>query len=234
MSDTLVIEDQVVLITPEQKHRKSDQAPFMLYKIETLKGLTLETFKREVAESAHKTIGYPSLLTIKTEKNGEYVNRYLQMAVIKPTEGYVGTAMAGAMQAHAQALPPNADSFTTYTPGGGSITSGNGLTQTRPEGPTQKDVTIWRQTATKVAAHLSKTADEFWPNVALLLKFYETGQPPTYPGAPQATQEGYMKAPDATSNLPHIPQPTWPEASPTPVIPDYGIAGDPGDGIPFR
>lgn len=230
MPETMVVEDQITAINSEQKHRKADGQPFTLYKIETAKGLTLETFKRDVAEAAHATGGQPALLTVKVEQNGEYVNRYLQMATIKPS-GEAGYAMQGAMQAHAQALPPDADSFTTYRPGGGSVANGNPITQSRPEGPAQKDIYIWRQTATKVAAHLSKTDGEFWANVGLLLAFYETGRPPAYPQPAQA-QQGAPAQPGAYGNLPTLPQPTWPEASPTPVQPDYATP-PPDDGIPF-
>lgn len=97
---------------------------------------------------------------------------------------------------------------------------------------TQKDWSIWRQTSTKVAVHLSATPQEFWFNVRQLMTFYATG---LEPDLPQAGVTSY-----ATQTQPS-PAAQAQNAQQNQFIPDSAIEGDPGpaggwpsdDDIPF-
>lgn len=131
--------------------------------------------KKPVFDQASMMVGQIVQLNTRTETNERgYTNNYLDSLV----------------QGQQTQQAPQAQQQPQYHPA-----------PTQPtEQPTTRDRQIWRQTATKVAAHLSSGEPEhaFWRNVDVLVHFYETGQKPSSnpvssPHAPQQPQENFSQ-----------------------------------------
>lgn len=111
------------------------------------------TARKPVFDQASMLVGQIAQLTVRSETNDRgYTNHYLD----------------GVMQ-QMQTQPVAQPSQPQIAP------------QVTTNLPTDKDRSIWRQCATKVAAQLLSPSDgeaTFWNNVDRLMQFYETGQKP--------------------------------------------------------
>lgn len=124
------------------------------------------TKKLDIAQQAQKLQGQTVTISITEQvstninphTNQPFVNRYLNSAV--PSSGV-------AAEAHQQ-----------------PVQATQGFVQAQPQvGPTDRDTSIYRQTATKVAAHLlshfpeqERTLNSFEKLTARLIQFYGSGQ----------------------------------------------------------
>lgn len=123
--------------------------PFMLYEI-VAGDKTWTTKKQEIALTAHSLVGRLAAIEGRAQQKGNYTNYYINS--IRETDAPETTE----------------DPFSeTIIP-----TTANGASSDRDE-------SIYRQVATKVAAHLADTPADFWQNVDTLMNFYRTGQHPS-------------------------------------------------------
>lgn len=147
--------------TPEQR---------TIYDVVDVSDVKWTVWERELAEKAFGLKGVTSLWKVDISQNGSYTNRTLKEIQAKAANGF--EPALNAMEA----------SLGTLGTGmGGSLDGGSldGFKAAVVDEPDFKDRTIWRQTATKVAAHLQAGTElEFWTNVDMLVKFYETGEKP--------------------------------------------------------
>jgi hypothetical protein len=146
-------------VTNKTLSRKSDGRQFVLYEVETDMG-KFSTTKRDLAADAHRLVGKPGRFLVKTEQRGDFTNYYLE-AVEE------GTREATSSFPVQMPKPPEAQSTSAA------------LSPPDMSGePTQKDIFIFRQTAGKVAAQISETADEFWSNIEDIANYFITGEKP--------------------------------------------------------
>lgn len=131
----------------------------------------LSTFKRTIAESAHSLVGQPAEIHYQAKRNGEFTNYYLNQ-ILPPPSNPVERA-----QRAAEAPPLLSQAAGLSQPSQPS----QGLT-TPSSGINDKDRSIHRQTAAKVAATLfaaqPSDAPTFWENVQRLTEYFDTGQIP--------------------------------------------------------
>jgi len=143
----------------------------------------LETFKRDIAESAFSLVGQDAEAHYTVKVNGNFTNyRLEQILPGKPSPAEVAQRAqeAGPLLREAAGLP---------TP----PVASQGL----PAAPTDKDKSIHRQTAAKVAATLfaanPSDAPTFWENIRLLAHYFDTGDiPGTTTPELQGGGEGYF------------------------------------------
>lgn len=131
-------------------------------------GIKWSTWKQPVANESNRLIGQEVEMMVREEQNGTFLNRFVDdiraigmnggtTMAEQPRGGYAPVERAmGAQQPSPSALPPIQNA-----------------------GPTDKDLTIWRQTAAKVSAQMSSTPQEFWTNIQPLVDYFETGTIPT-------------------------------------------------------
>jgi hypothetical protein len=177
------IQATVVSVESREARRKADNVAFTLYDVKLSDGEKYTTSRRETAEQAHSLTGKPALVTIKVEQNGQYTNRYINSIV---------GAMGSFMQPEPTfAPPPNGFATNGFAP----------ATTTIPDTTADRETSIYRQVATKVAATISQTPHEFWRNVDELIFFYQTGNKPS-----SAEVFGTIPAPEpvaaTTSDIP--------------------------------
>lgn len=148
-------------VSPRTVTRKSDGQQFTIYEVNA--NATNYQARKDVFDQAAALVGQPVLMEVRTEQKGTFTNHYVDsIAANGPAPVPVTTS-----------APVYTAPSTTSTAASFTVTGGASL-----PAPPNRDLTIWRQTATKVAAHLSKTPSEFWKNVNDLILFYETGQEP--------------------------------------------------------
>ena len=133
--------------------------PFTLFELFDAQGRTWVA-KQDVFNIAQGMIGHPVEIVGREEQKGQYLNRYADLVQLAGAGG-------GAMQSVLQAQQ--------------SATAAGRVQQPQvqvPGFPTDKDRCINRQTAGKVAAAISTTADEFWANIQDIANYFDTGQIP--------------------------------------------------------
>ena len=137
-------------VTRKNVTPKSGGDPFTLYEI-TAGDKTWATKKQDIALTAHSLVGKTARIEGRVQQNGNFTNYYINS--IQETDAPATTS----------------DVFDSPIP------SSNGSTAV----PTDRDESIYRQVATKVAAQLADTPTDFWQNVDTLMNFYRTGQHPS-------------------------------------------------------
>lgn len=173
------IEGVVTGVEMRDVRRKSDNQQFTMYEVSTQQGMKATTTKRDLAEQAFDLKGQKALLMVKEVPKGEYTNYYLQ--AVYPSPG-----LKSLQEASSQALGSSENFKAPSTMFEPPLPSPAPPAATRdiPEagsteaGSTEKDLTIWRQTAAKVSAQISNTADEFWANLDQLVRYFDTGSKP--------------------------------------------------------
>lgn len=157
-------------VTRKDLTRKSDGQPFTIFDIDTTCG-RISTSNQQHAQAANGMVGQTAFFDVTAKENGFYTNYYLN-AIKQEHETPVRTEW------------PQAD--ISYSSPGAGTTS---VTATAPQpvsfsqpglSGAEKDASIWRQTATKVAATIGGSPSDFWANVDDLMVYYATGKVPTY------------------------------------------------------
>lgn len=169
-------------VTHKDLKRKSDGRSFVLYTVQTTQG-EFTTAKRDLAQEAHSLIGRPAMFQVKTEQRGEFTNYYLESVSPLSNGNNVGQVDQSGFGSPAptQQGPAPAQQAPVGVPAN--------------EGPSGKDVFIFRQTAAKVAAQLSAGPTEFWSNIDDLVDYFKTGaKPGSMPN--QYVPEAALAAPD--------------------------------------
>lgn len=154
--------------------KRDGSGDMTLYDVVIADGSKWTAFEKELAERAYALKGTPALLEVSVEVKGQYTNRNLRQIQAKPTSGF--TPALGAMEAQLG----NGGGTTTAPPSFFTEEAKPVFSPSPPlvEEPSYKDRNIWRQTASKVSARISKTESEFWGNLDLLVRYYETGEKP--------------------------------------------------------
>jgi hypothetical protein len=158
---------------------KRDGTSFTMYDVFTAEQQpAFATTKREIAESAFDLINKVAELHYTVRQNGNYTNFYVNQ-ILPPPLNAAQTAQraqeASPLLAQAAGLPqaPVAAQGQREIPQG-------------PPYPTDRDRSIFRQTAAKVAATLPVTDGlTFWENVEKLAAYFETGQTGVVPAVVQ-------------------------------------------------
>lgn len=166
---TMNMEATVIEVEYRKGNRKKDNSEYVCYDIVDQDGVKWVAWERGLAERAFNLKGQPALWQVEVTQNGEWTNRTLKGIDAKATSGFEPALTA--MTASIGSFSP-----TTQAPVGGGLVAPTITFAGEGDVPTFKDRSIWRQTATKVAAHLGGTMAEFWENVAVLERFYETGE----------------------------------------------------------
>lgn len=146
--------------------------------------------REDLYNQAQHWFGQRVMATTRTEQRGNFTNYYIdqmqpmgqgpvqQAQQAQPQQGYTG-------QPQPQAAPqPQMMAVSEWE--------------------RQKQHSIHRQTAGKVAAVISKTADEFWGNVQAIFIYFETGQ---VPAASFAQQPDTNNRPNQAAYQPYDPGP---------------------------
>jgi len=134
------------------RQANSARGPFTIY--EVLLDGTQHRARKPIYDLALTLKGQQVYAETRSENKNGWDNYYVDALMAQPDGGQAQVAQT---QAEPQPQP-------THTPV-----------------PSEKDRTIWRQTATKVASDLREPGEseqDFWRNVEKLIWFYETGQHP--------------------------------------------------------
>jgi len=173
---------------PRIVNKRDGSGSFTLFELFDHEG-TAWVVKQDVYNVAQNWIGQPVQMTVRVEQNGQWTNRFadiVQLAQGQPMQQQ-GPMQSSAMQAVGAAQSAQAQAGRAVQPQQQNY---------QPEPwPTQKDRSIHRQTAAKVAAALQPTsASEFWSNVQDLAAYFDSGavpdQQPQYAGAAMGNDYG--------------------------------------------
>lgn len=165
--------------------RKADGQVFDVYDIVLQDDVKWTCWDRDVAERAYNAKGVPATFKVEISQKGEHTNRTFKGIDVKPTATGFGPTLETLSNQVAK-------SFTQAT------------AQPVQQTATEKDVSIWRQCATKVAATLAATPDEFWGNVEQLVAYYETGIIPRSGQLPQGDPGPSTHVPDGGPEDPSL------------------------------
>jgi hypothetical protein len=146
----LTVEDVI------SRQANSARGPFQIYEVQM--GGTPYRARKPVYDLALTLRGQQVYAETRQEQNGQWTNYFVDSLALAP-------------QGQAQNL-----AAPQY---GNQVPEPQAYAEAPSYVPTGKDVIIWRQTATKVAADLLGPGDSeesFWANVEKLIWFYETGQ----------------------------------------------------------
>jgi len=159
------------------RQANSARGPFTIY--EVVAGGVAYRARKDLFDMASTIpVGTQLYAETRQEQKGEWLNHYIdsivqmaQAGIVAPPQLQAATYQAG----YQPSAPPaqNAQTSGWQQPPNPPVPQPQAFT------PTDKDRTIWRQTATKVAADLmtpGDSQDDFWSNVDRLIWFYETGQ----------------------------------------------------------
>lgn len=160
---------QQLMVVEDIRTRQANSArgPFEIYEIQLLG--EWHRAKKPLWDSAQMLRGQTVFAETRSEQRGEWKNYYVDtLTPSSPATQQPYPATAGYPQypPQQQIHPPQAPPAPPAPPA--------------PE-PTQKDRTIWRQTAAKVAAQMLDPGDsqlDFWANVDMLVWFFESGERP--------------------------------------------------------
>lgn len=164
---SMTMEGVVIEVELRKGNRKSDNQPYVCYDIIDQDNVKWVAWERELAERAFNLKGQAALWQVEIVQNGNYTNRTLRGIDAKTASGF---------EPALKAMEASIGGFNEKTafpePGQPVQIPGD------PGVPRDTDRYIWRQCATKVAAQLGGTANEFWENSLALVNFYETGVSP--------------------------------------------------------
>jgi hypothetical protein len=173
MAETILT--SIVAVSPRTVQRQ-DGTSFTIHEVIDQTGRKWVA-RRDVANMAQSYVGHMVEMITRTEqkagRNGQtFTNHYVDH--IAPANAM--TAIQQAHQAQAAYAPQTMAPTPSPTP------TPPPTPPPPPQGPpevhTERDRSIYRQTAGKVAAEISKTPSEMWENIVLLARYFETGQVP--------------------------------------------------------
>ena len=156
MTPTLMVVEDI-----RTRTANSARGPFEIYEIQ-LQG-QWHRAKKDLFDSAQMLRGQTVFAETRNEQRGEWTNYFL--------DSLVPSSPATQQPYPAQAGYPQQ---TPVTPQGPPVAPAAPV-------PSEKDRTIWRQTAAKVAAQMLDPGDsqqDFWANVDMLVWFFESGERP--------------------------------------------------------
>jgi hypothetical protein len=174
---TVITNAQPRVVTP-----RNGSQPFTVYEIFDHEG-TAWRVKDDVYNQAIHWIGQTVDAIVRVEQNGQWTNRFADLVQLSsgpplaiPQQPAAGVAVAQAMQAaqqtgRIQPTMPQGPSQPTQIPAPISTF------------PTEKDLSINRQTAAKVSALISgEDAGAFWQNCVELSRYFDSGVTPSMAG----------------------------------------------------
>lgn len=154
-----VINTTIRDVTPRQVTRKSDGQQITLWEVIDGDG-TKWTARKDIATLAQNMLGQPVTIVTRVEQNGSYTNRYLDAVELNMgaqiQQEFNQPQAPNYAQAAMQAQPQHPTPQPQYV-------------------PDDRIESIYRQTACKVAAHISTGQLDFWKNVGVLINFFRTG-----------------------------------------------------------
>lgn len=195
-------------------NRKSDGKSITIYEVTDSAGTVWTTARKDLGNEANRMIGRGVQIQGETVQNGNFTNHYLedirQMGEA-PTQ-YAAPPQQWGPPAGVQApmAPQTPSPPPPPSPGPPPVAAPTSYAAPPPQGPTDKDWFIFRQTATKVAVHISSNPAEFWGNVDDLIRFYAYNQKPTITTPPPTPAQQERFIPEAAVADPG-PDPTRPE-----------------------
>lgn len=206
-------------IVKDVEARKIKNNTETIYDIVIQDGTKWTAWTRELAERAYGLKDTLALLEVEVKQNGNFTNRTLKSIAAKVDAGF-----APALSAMEQSIG------RTFTEAYIDSSPGPQFTEAPREGSgTEKDISIWRQVAGKVAGQISTDRTEFWENVEQLYNYFSTG---IIPGRLLAELRKDPRGLDA--GIPSDGQTAREEArqGPTLSFEDATLSG-PDDDIPF-
>lgn len=168
-----MITEQIITGVTRKNVTKRDGSTMVLFEIETRDGTTWTTAKEDLALEAHSRVGLLTAIdgTVKEnvgkDRNGNpktYTNHYLN-----------ALADAGDLNVTIRDTREVGNSIPEKVTYREEVSRGWAPTETQDE----RQDSIYRQVAAKVAAAMSGTSEEFWQNVEILIEFFRTGQTPS-------------------------------------------------------
>jgi hypothetical protein len=175
------------LVTPRDPSKNA----FTLYEIFDNQGGKW-VVRQDVYNHALPLIGQLVTAVCRVEQNGQYTNFFIDS--VDPAGGgptYVPAQQAQTAQAQYAPTPQQTQQIPVQPM----------MAQTERE----RQQSIHRQTAGKVAAGISSTADEFWSNVQAIFHWFETGQIPQTVATQQTAES--MQRPNAAAYHQNDPGP---------------------------
>jgi hypothetical protein len=194
---------------PRTVNRRDGSGSFLLYELFDHEG-TPWVAKKDVYDGALYLIGQPVDMIVRVEQNGQWTNRFVdivspaQAGAQVPQSNAATLALQQAQAAAQQAQriqPQPVWPQQTQQP---QITQAQ-MPQLQPIStfPTEKDRSIHRQTAAKVAATISNSPSELWANCLDLARYFDSGQTPASHSAnPPQVQAQYAEAGEGYYNTP--------------------------------
>lgn len=176
-------------VTHKQLRRKSDGRSFTMYTVETDRG-SFSTSRRDIAADANRLLEQPARFLVKTEQRGEFLNYYLE--AVEPANGAPHTYSGSFPQEMPRPKQPQQQQ--QQQPQQQPRQERQEYQQQElvgtPAGPTEKDVFIFRQTAAKVTAQISRTPEEFWENIDAITAYFTDGsKPPMFSNTNSGTDD---------------------------------------------
>lgn len=215
----MIVDTTVQGVTFRDVNRKSDGKSIRIYEIVDGNNTKWTTSRIDIANEANAKLGQPVQISGRQEINGVYENFYLDAIgspnglTPPPSQQFPIPETIAAQITHVpapQAAPqPQPAPIPTPPPPPVEIA---------PTGPTDKDWTIWRQVATKVAVNLSATPAEFWANTEDLIRYYAYGVKPQL--------QAIVTSPPTGNQF--VPEQAFSDPGPDPNAPEYS-----DDDIPF-
>ena len=143
----------------------SARGPFEIFEVQLMGNP--HRARKDVWDIAMTLRGQSVFADVRSEQRGEWTNYFVDSIV-------PATQSVPVNPVRRQDHLPESTAGTTVVPN---------MQMPQPTGyvVSEKDRIIWRQTATKVAADLYQSGEseqDFWANVDMLIRFYESGQYP--------------------------------------------------------
>jgi len=195
--------------------RKDGSGSFPLYEV-WIDGQGPFVARKDVFNQAQGLLGAQVDAITRTEQKGDWTNHYLDFI-----EHRAGPMQNPAVVAQ-QAQYGNGQQQQTYQPSQPAtspIMTAQAVVSEPTEAEIRKQTSIHRQTSTKVAALISKNAQEFWVNVQDLVHFYEMGvmpyqnHPVTPDPIPRQNAQAYQQYRDEPANQ-YVPQAAYADPGP--------------------
>lgn len=185
------VTDMIVGVQPRVITSKKNGQQYTVFDIQTGNNGTIGTFKQDDGRTAMSMVGQPAILTI--EQDGQY-GKLLAVAPAGP----MAATIAHTQQAMATQQPKvNGYPYEQND----SVTQEQARAIATGTAPIDRDTSIHRQVAAKVAGHISQNSTEFWSNVEDLFNYFQTGISPLANKAAAQPQESYS-APVPQDDIP--------------------------------
>jgi len=136
---------------------------FTLHEIETSAGTY--RIRADMVPTVTQLIGAQVEMVTRVEQKGDFTNYIADHVSISERQPNATAQIMGAQQAQAQRGQQQPQQSQQVMP--------------RQVTPQEKEISIHRQVAAKVAAKISTSPDEFWNNINDLFTYFQSGQVPS-------------------------------------------------------